>query len=79
MATITQHITYQSPSEIVAQCLRELQRTYVLLLENEETDQERYEEAGLTLRCYAESLSVMNNLFGNDGEETEGTAVEDDE
>lgn len=75
MATVTQHIAYQSPSEIVSQCLLELQKTYVLLLETDET--EAYQDVGLTLRCYAESLSMMNNVFGNDEEEAEDAS--DDE
>lgn len=50
-------MTHQSPAHMLASSLMHLQNTYVDLLKEDET--EAYEEVGLTLRCYAESLSLM--------------------
>lgn len=67
---ISNPTTFKNAQEAMASCLVNLQETYTALLNTDQT--EAYEDVGLTLRTYAESLALMG------GSTTEEEAFDDD-
>lgn len=62
-------MTTKSPIETLAACLVDLQKTYNDLLKKQ--DRTAYEEVGVTLRNYSDSLATMFDPFADDDCEDE--------
>ena len=62
-------MTTKSPIETLAACLVELQKTYNDLLKKQ--DRTAYEEVGVTLRNYSDSLAMMLDPLAEDDSEDE--------
>ena len=57
--------TPATPIDTLVQLMAQLQNTYIELLKKDEVD--AYTEVGLTLRNYADSLTMMLDPYADDG------------
>ncbi len=67
-------VTTISPIETLVQLMAQLQNTYIELLIKDEVD--AYTEVGLTLRNYADSLTMMLDPYADD--DTEDDLLDDE-
>ena len=57
----------KTPTETLAACMVDLQKTYIEILDRD--DSSAYEEVGLTLRSYSDSLAIMVNPYEDTDDE----------